>query len=170
MRIRALLPLLVVLLWLPAASADVLWQPYQSSLDGFGILFPGKPEKTDKDFGNGAIFHQFLVDSGDTAFMVLYTQYAPGTFVGKDAKLILDKSKESLLAGQKATVRVDRPFMFGTTPAREFIIDDEHGSTQVYRFYLVLDRLYQVICGGPKGFETSQEAQRFQNSFRLIAH
>lgn len=167
-RFRVLLVLLATFCLAPAALAEIAWQPYQSTLDGFSALFPGKPEQTQKDFGSGAIYHQFIVDNGDTAFMVIYTQYAPGTFVGKDPKLILDKSKEALTAGQKVKVRVDRPFEFGLNSARELIIDDEHGSTQIYRLYVVRDRIYQVICGGPHGFETNPDAQRFQDSFRLI--
>jgi hypothetical protein len=165
---RQALLLLTVLCLAPAALAQTPWQPFQSAVDGFGILFPGKPEQSQKDFGKGAIFHQFLVDSGDTAFLVLYTQYAPGTFVGKDPALILDKSKEGLIAGLKVSVRVDRSFDFALNSARELVIDDEHGSTQVYRIYVVRDRLYQVICGGPKGFEKTPEAQRFQDSFQLV--
>jgi len=165
---RQALLLLAVLCLAPAARAQTPWQPFQSPVDGFSILFPGKPEQSQKDFGKGAIFHQFLVDSGDTAFLVLYTQYAPGTFVGKDPALILDKSKEGLIAGLKVSVRVDRSFDFALNSARELVIDDEHGSTQVYRIYVVRDRLYQVICGGPKGFEKTPEAQRFQDSFQLV--
>jgi hypothetical protein len=168
-RFRVVLALLAALCLAPAALAQAPWQPFQSSVDGFSILFPGKPEKTDKDFGKGAVFHQFLVDSGDTAFLVLYTQYAPGTFVGKDPALILDKAKEGLIVGLNVSVRVDRSFDFALNSARELVIDDEHGSTQVYRIYVVRDRLYQVICGGPKGFDKSPDAQRFQDSFQLIA-
>jgi hypothetical protein len=167
-RLAVLLTLLAALCLAPAALAQTPWQSFQSPVDGFGILFPGKPEKTDKDFGNGAVYHSFVVDSGDTAFLVIYTQYAPGTFVGKDPALILDKTKEGLIVGQKVSVRVDRSFDFSLNAARELVIDDEHGSTQMYRIYVVRDRLYQVICGGPKGFEKTPEAQRFQNSFQLV--
>src|SRR5271170_4055495 len=102
-RIRVFLTLLVALWLAPSALAEVAWQPFQSPLDGFSILFPGKPEQSQKDFGKGVIFHQFLIDSGDTAFLVIYTQYAPGTFVGKDPALILDKTKEGLIVGQKVS-------------------------------------------------------------------
>src|SRR5258707_8533112 len=47
------------------------------------------------------------------------SQYAPGTFVGKDPALILDKSKEGLIAGLKVSVRVDRSFDFALNSARE---------------------------------------------------
>ena len=167
--LRILVLLLMTFCLAPAARAEMEWQPYRSSVDGFSALFPGKPQEMQKDFGSGAMFHQFLVDDGNMAFMVIYTQYAPGTLVGKDPKRVLDKAKEGLFAGEKVTVRVDRSFEFALVPAREIVIDDAHGSTQIYRLYLVGDRIYQVICGGPKGFEKTDEAQRFEDSFRLLS-
>lgn len=169
LRLRAPTILLIVLGCAAGALAAASpWQDYRSFEGGFAVVFPGTPIVTRTPSPDGGDFHSFIVDLNETAYLVIYTSYRPGTFAGKDAAAILDATRDRLIGGHEGTLRVDRAFDFAGYQGRELVIDDAHDSTQVYRIYVVRDRLYQVICGGPKGFDAKPETERFQGSFQLL--
>lgn len=167
--LRFLTILLIGLTIFGTTHAEDAWPEYRSIEGGFAVSFPGAPKLTNQTAPDGESIHSVVVDLDKTAFLVLYTDYGTGTFAGGDPALALDQVRDRLVGDQKTQLRIERNFTFKSRPARELVIDDAHGSTQIYRLYIVGDRLYQVICGGPKGFETSPDAQRFENSFRLTA-
>jgi hypothetical protein len=157
------------LLALASARAADEWQEFRSTEGGFVVLFPGLPKVTDEATdSHGAKSHDFLVDHGDTAYLVGYTDYPANSFAGKPLNKVLDEERDNLVKGTKMTIRADKPISNAGHPGREVVIEDTNGFTQRLSIYLVGDRLYEVISGGPKNHDASPQAKRFHDSFQFI--
>jgi hypothetical protein len=157
-------------LTLGAARAAEPWKEFRSAEGGFAVSFPGTP-KTNVGAPNqtGPISHSFYVDAGPSSYVVMYIDYQPGTLSGKDPQGLFDSGRDNLVKGKKVKIRVDRKFTLADHPARKIVIEGADGSIQIFNLYLVKDRVYEVISGGPKGFDKSADAKRFNDSFRFIA-
>ncbi len=168
MKAAIIAALLLPLLALPLRAADE-WQEFRSTEGGFIVLFPGLPRITnDPPDPRGAKSHDFLVDHGDTAYLVGYTDYPHNSFAGKAADKVLDQERDNLVKGTAMTVKIDRPIINAGRPGREVVIVDSNGFTQRISMYLVGDRLYEVISGGPKDHDSSPQAKRFHKSFQFL--
>lgn len=159
--------LLIFLSGTAVAAAE--WQEYRSEEGGFTALFPGTPkanfEPADK---SGVAAHEFVVGLGQIAYAVSYNDFAPNTFAGKNPQRILDRARDRLVKGQPVKLLADKPVKTDNHIGREVVFEESDGYTQVYRIYVVKDRLYETITGGPKGSDKSPETIRFHDSFRFI--
>lgn len=151
------------------AFAAAEWKEYRSEEGGFTALFPGTPkvnfEPADE---SGVAAHEFVVDLGRIAYAVSYDDFAPNTFAGKDPQRILDLARDRLVKGQPVKLLVDKPVRADNHTGREVVFEESDGYTQVYRIYVVKDRLYETITGGPRGSDKSLETIRFHDSFHFI--
>ena len=69
----------------------------------------------------------------------------------------------------KGTIRSVAPYTLGNYTGRDVVIDVPDGALAIHaRMFLVSDRLYQVLFGGPNGQESSKDCLDFLNSFTLI--
>ena len=153
-----------------AAGAVDVWKEVRSSAGGFTAVFPADPKiKTEPPDLSGGVANVYLVDLGKTAYEVSYTDYQPGTFAGRSVEAIFNVARDDLVKGQPVKLLADRKITLGDHPGREVVFADQDGYTQVYRFFVVKDRVYAVVAGGPAGSEKSPEAKRFLESFRLVA-
>ena len=153
-----------------AAGAVDVWKEVRSSEGGFTAVFPADPKiKTEPPDLSGGVANVYLVDLGKTAYEVSYTDYQPGTFAGRSVDAIFNLARDDLVKGQPVKLLADRKITLGDRPGREVVFADQDGYTQVYRFFVVKDRIYAVVAGGPAGSEKSPEAKRFLESFRLVA-
>jgi len=160
--------LLLLLVAVPALAADS-WQEFRSFEGGFAVQLPGPPKVTaDPPDANGVSSHSFLVDRDKTAYMVGYDQYPAGKLAVLDPVRVLDVSRDDLIKGREVTLTEDRPLKLEGHPGRELVFVAKDGFTQMVRLYVVGDRLYQTLSGGPKGHEKTPEAKRFHDSFHLI--
>jgi hypothetical protein len=152
-----------------AVSAAGNWVQYRSEAGNFTALFPGTPkERADPAGESSVISHEFVFDLGGMTYVVGYDDFALNTFAGKDPQQILDKARNNLVLGQPVKILVDKHIALDKHPGREVVFIDDVGYTQLYRIYLVHDRLYQTITGGPQGSEKSADAVRFHNSFKFL--
>jgi hypothetical protein len=168
---RAALVALLILFCRGASAADApaKWQTFVSEEGGFSVLFPGTPRPiVDPPDPNGTKSHQFLVELGRTAYIVGYTDYKFGTFVGHTPQQVLDNARDKLVKGQPVKLLEDKAIALAGRAGREVAFEEKDGFTQIYDLYLVGDRLYQVISAGPKGHDKSAAAIRFRDSFRFI--
>jgi hypothetical protein len=152
----------------PALAADK-WVEYRSDVGKFAALFPSAPtERSDPPGAGSVISHEFVVELGGTTYVVGFDDFATNAFAHKDPQRILDQARNNLVTGQPVKVLVDRHIALDKHPGREIIFADDVGYTQMYRIYLVHDRLYQTITGGPPGSEKSRDTLRFHNSFKIL--
>lgn len=165
---RYVISLLLMILSGTALAADE-WKEYRSEEGGFAVLFPGTPKARFEPAGEGGVAaHEFVVGLGQAAYAVSYDDFAPNTFVGKDPRRILDLARDRLVKGQPVKLLADKPVRVDNRTGREVVFEESDGYTQVYRIYVVKDRLYQTITGGPRGSDKSPEAIRFHDSFHFI--
>jgi hypothetical protein len=115
-------------------------------------------------------------DGGAIAHMVIYCDYPAGsvTSSGGPDKVCANAS-DGAVKSVNGTVRTSSAFQLGDVKGLEVIADippkdpkdSARASVAKLRFFVVGDRLYQVMYIGPAGTETSPEAAAFLDSFRL---
>ena len=151
------------------AYAAELWREYSTKAGGFSVLFPGEPKiKFDPATLDGVASHEYLVQSGPIVYDVSYDQYSPGTLSARSKSHVLGLARDRLVAGQPVRLLADTLVQAGTEVGREVIFQEADGYTQTYRLYVMGDRLYQTIAGGPAGSELDPDVKRFEDSFRLL--
>jgi hypothetical protein len=157
----------------PGGQPPSTWQEFTSREGRFAILMPGQPiQDTDVPAAGKGLdaFHKFSCyrDNKKELFMVWYTDLPDVTLqklgadklvdiltdgVAKDAKgTILDKRAVSLDGAAGAEVRVKTPGT-GVITARVFVSRNW---------------AYQVCAAMPTGKASSEDVQRFLDSFRLL--
>jgi len=151
------------------ATAATNWIQYRSSDGGFAVLFPAMPkERVEPAKESPVVSHEYLVEAGNTTYVVSFDDFAPNTFAGREPQRILDSARNKLISGQPVKLLVDKPIALANRPGREIVFVDDVGYTQMYRIYVVRDRLYQTITGGPEGSNKSADAVRFHDSFQIL--
>src|SRR5260370_1318099 len=152
---------------LPCLGARLLAVPAHPP-DPREIAFrdPAKDRKNPAD-RTGRPESRFLVDVGDTAYIVAFDDYAPGHLTNANPSSVLDTAQDALLKALKGTLRQRRPATISGFPGREIVFDTPDHNTGKVRVYVVRNRLYQVWYLGPTGQEPRPDVDRFLNSFQL---
>lgn len=152
----------------PAAAAQTQWREFSSPKGTFVIQLPGEPKvETNPPDATGRTESRFLVDLGDTAYIVAFDDYAAGHLTNSNPSSVLDTAQDALLKALKGTLRQKRPATISGFPGREILFDTPDHNTGKVRVYVVRNRLYQVWYLGPTGQETRPDVDRFLNSFQL---
>jgi len=160
MRVLAALVTLALLAFSGTAAAQEKWIEFSSPRYGFAVLFPTTPTES-----SDTTTYKFLATAGNSAYVVSITELS--------AELQADDVLFSALvlaysAAAQLTVRAQRRLTFASNPGVEIVAD--HADKDIHHLAYLLPvgrRLYQVISAGPKGHETSADAYRFRDSFRL---
>jgi hypothetical protein len=113
-------------------------------------------------------------DGGAVACMIIYCDYPAGSVMksGGPDKVCANAS-DGAVKNVNGTIRTSSSYRLGDVKGLEVVADipaskSSNASVARLRFFVVGDRLYQVMYIGPTGKETSHEAVAFLNSFRLI--
>ena len=149
-------------------AAEHAWREFRSAKGSFVVQLPGDPKiETNPPDPTGRTESRFLVDLGDTAYIVAFDDYAPGHLTNANPTSVLDTAQDALLKALKGTLRQRRPTAISGFPGREILFDTPDHNTGKVRVFVVKNRLYQVWYLGPTGQETRPEVDRFLNSFQL---
>jgi hypothetical protein len=152
------------------AAAQNEWSEFRSAKGAFVVLLPGQP-KVDVNppdpTGRGET--RYVIDLGDTAYIVAFDDYAPGHLTNANPISVLDTAQDALLKALNGKLRQQRPTTISGFPGREVLFDTPDHNTGKVRVYVVKNRLYQVWYLGPTGRETRPEVDRFLNSFQLTS-
>jgi hypothetical protein len=134
------------------------WTDFNSPKYGFAAQFPKAPAESPV----GPNQRNFLTDLGDTAYLVSVVEKAA-------AKQDWQKLVELYAKGSGSKVRTQRPATIVGHAGVEAITDDEANNVSSLVYMTVVgNRLYQIVSAGPKGHETSADANRFRDSFRIL--
>jgi hypothetical protein len=134
------------------------WTAFSTSKYGFTALFPRAPAESPV----GPNQRNFLNNLGNTAYFVSVLEKAA-------TNQNWQKLVEAYARGSGGKVRTQRPATLAGHPGVEAITDDEANNiSSLVHMIVVGNRLYQVVSAGPKGHETSADAYRFRDSFRLL--
>ena len=115
-------------------------------------------------------------DGGPVADMVIYCDYPAGSVAksgGPDA--VCKNASDGAVKNVGGTVRTSFPYHLGDVQGLEIVADipskdpntPANASVARIRFFVVGDRLYQLMYIGPAGSETNSKAVAFLDSFRL---
>jgi hypothetical protein len=145
----------------------------------FVATFPGTVQRGSQqvDTAVGKIaMNMVYYDGGAVANMVIYCDYPAGsvsTSGGPDK--VCANASEGAVKSVNGTVRTSSPCQLGGVKGLEIVADipstdpkvPANASVARLRFFVVSDRLYQVMYIGPASTETSPAAAAFLDSFRL---
>jgi hypothetical protein len=146
------------------------WNEYRPEGCRCMALVPKTPDYSVKDVPSdvGVLkMHQYLMDYGEYAFLLTYTDYPKTLTDSKTSEQILeDVVKGSVGDGQmlrKTDLTID------TFPGKEYIARKADFSLKG-RVFLVNQRLYQLISVYPPGKADalSSDVEEFLRSFRLL--
>jgi len=163
-----------------SGSADGNQSPdgrFLSADAGFSIVFPDKPRDTfvSKD---GLVTRTYYVDKGGGRLAVGLTQLADDvkkqlTGATPDTRERItneqfDRAHAAAIGSGRplGEQRIDNGQFPGLVYDFEYELTDDKRGRQ--RLYLANDLLYAVIVSGPKDFVTSDEAEKFFASFKLV--
>ncbi|HXA80129.1 MAG TPA: hypothetical protein VNV14_02575 [Opitutaceae bacterium] len=116
-------------------------------------------------------------DGGAIAHMVIYCDYPAGSVASSGGpEKVCANASDGAVKSVNGTIRTSSPYQLGDSNGLEVVADippkdpkdSSTASVARLRFFVVGDRLYQVMYIGPTGQETSPEAVAFLDSFRLL--
>jgi hypothetical protein len=149
------------------------WQSYSSTAGGFSVSMPGVPtysKETLHPAGMTVDLHKFkLVFDGESlGYSVMYADFPAqiARAVGPEKLLDFAQSGATMDPGVRLIAR--RGISLGVNPGREISVETSNGLVCKDRFYVVNQRLYQVIAAVPKADKLSSDMTRFLDSFRLL--
>jgi len=173
---RFFLPALLVFAMAARArtATDAGIETVADSEGRFVVSLPGPVQRNEQEVDSPAgrvTMKTVLHDGGAQAsFMVIYSDYPTGTVAraGGPDQVCKNASKAALKGMNDGALRSSSPCQLGEIKGLEIIADNspDHSVNRI-RFFVVGDRLYQVIFAGPAGGETSPEARAFFDSFHL---
>ncbi len=147
------------------------WTEFESTQGGFAVLLPGTPtehNRTAKTASGSIDAHMFLVDHGDVAYMVAYSDYPDTMLEERTPKLILDGARDGAVAHAKGKLLSESIVSINEHQGREVHIERVGGKVTITaRIFLVGRRLYQVMVLMPKDKASSKDVKKFLDSFRI---
>lgn len=161
-----LLPLF--LLSFSISSAD----PTVDDEGGFVVDFPGPVTKqsAELDTAAGKIQEHRSNYKTDTLFYrVEYGDWPAADIAKHSLHQIYQDAIQAAVINMNGKLRSQLPYTLGSIEGIECVMDvPQFNVVFRFRFFLVNNRLFEVIYVGPPNTETSKSAEDFLNSFRLL--
>ncbi|MDW8365330.1 MAG: hypothetical protein RMK49_05760 [Abditibacteriales bacterium] len=151
--------------------AQGAWKEFRAPAGGFSVEMPGTP-KEDKQVLDTAVgkvdLFTFLLEVKDVVYLVSYNDYPSDTLKNSPSSKVLDDWRDGFAKGVKGKVRSEKYITLKSNPGREVIVDAPNDLVFKVRAYLVKQRLYQTLVAAPKNLESSPDATKFLDSFKLL--
>jgi hypothetical protein len=149
-------------------SAPAGLTEFISEEGGFSVRMPGKPQETIQqvDSADGPLeMHRFALDVGENGYIVLYNDYSDPV-TSDEIEKILDAVRDGGAKYVSGKVVSEKAVKLKNYSGRSVRIESNE-VIYIDNFYLVGQRLYQVIFGMPKGGTMPAEAKEFMESFQI---
>jgi len=150
--------------WLLLASAAGAFQ-FKDEVGKFSARFPAKPS-LDKQEGSSVhgphVHYTWEVDVDDQHWSVTYTEYSTPPVKN------YDKNVTGLLAATKGKLVRQAKIEQSGFDGREVVTLLPDHKVMRQRMFMVGNRFYQVLYGGPAGSETEADVETFMESFKLL--
>lgn len=165
---------------LPPTSLETVvpWQSFSPSAGDFSALLPAVPEEVvhplPDNVGELRIFTTLDELSG-TMYLIMYSDLPNDLFDqanAADIERMLDQGRDSGLANVEGMLISEKSITLEDHPGRQIIFEmpDSRipgGGRGVAQFYLVDNRLYQLMIMGSKDRLVAGDIARFLDSFQL---
>ncbi len=165
----------------PATSAaEAKTQTVVDDAGRFVATFPSPVQRGSQDVDTkvgkvtmNTVYH----DGGAIAYMVIFSDYPAGSVAQSGGpEKVCQNASDGAVQSENAKVRTSSPCQLGDVTGLDVVADippkstDAAAASTVFhgRFFVVGDRLYQVMYISPPDNEASAEAGAFFDSFRLI--
>jgi hypothetical protein len=137
----------------------------------FTAAFPCQSQMTSTpvatNMGNVTLVAYFC-QQDQLAYFVGVTDYAKGALTGQNVDAVYDGAVQGAATNFKGTIRSAVPYTSSNVTGRDALVDDAADHLTAHaRFFVVGDRLYQVLAVVPTGDENGQVTLDFLNSFAL---
>ncbi len=170
MRMRFLLATALFFAACSVAAAQPKWTEYRYAEQAFAVQFPGAPRVKSKTLEAKTPvthFEALFADARNVYDVSVMAFAGPGP--SNPGPAYLSRVIATYAKGSGSTVRTQNPATVAGQPGMTAVADDEANNR-----YHAVDafvrgaRIYLIVSVGPKGHETSAEAKRFRQSFKLI--
>ncbi len=146
---------------------------FRSQAGKFTVVMPAEPKPQTQQVPTplGPLdVHMFLVDQGDRAYLVGYSDYPAGSVSDENRAEVLEGAVNGSAQSLKGAIVSKEKFTLKrrTVEGREIVI--EFGEPKMLyraRVFLVGSRLYQVVVLGPASFTNGAAARAYLGSFKL---
>lgn len=155
-----------------ATPAEPQWAEFKSDAQGFAASFPGTPKTTSApvDGQNPLVQHDFQASVGDDqVYTVVVFEYPAGKAPKPDTDYYVRlvnayaKGSETKLRKRGAATIADRDGFEATAD------DGKNKLTHLVDIVAAGDRIFMIVSAVPRGSSGSDDAERFRDSFRLLA-
>jgi hypothetical protein len=177
----AIAVVLLFLLAFPAAcklsnrSSQPVWHDVLSTDGRYGADFPGKEEVSVTSWEWNGVHvktHQLKVELAQGSYIVRYTDFPISPDTWSDPSQAYDYQRDKAVSLTNGVLMSERDLSLEGKLGREFTVRLETGQIDIYRFFLVGSRLYQVNASLNSRFTDDKQAQaiadRFLDSFRIV--
>jgi len=165
---------LAALLSLALAGAQAVqaqqWIDHRPNGGGYRVAFPAQPIEDGRNVDTtlGAVkMRTTAVEIDGRIFMTIDSVYPANLPMG-DPESDLDIVRDGGVRNVNGKLLSEERLSIGNAPARRVVIDIPH-SNQAAEALIVLDdhRLFQAVYVGPRGTQSTEQANRFLSSFAL---
>jgi len=159
-----------------AGCESTPWKDFHSKEGGFSVSMPGTPVEKRQAFHTqaGPVEARFFTveaDRGSMVYMVVYGDYPEALMVTGDREMLLDAARDGAVGNIQGRLVSERALSLGGHPGRELQVLSSDGRLALrMRIYLVNSRQYQVVAVAPKELRSTEDRDRFLDSFRLTGN
>jgi hypothetical protein len=155
-----------------AEPAEPQWVEFKSEPLGFAASFPGTPKTTSTpvEGQNPLVQHDLQVSVGDDqVYTVVVFEYPAGKAPTPDTDYYV-KLVNAYAKGSETKLRKRGAATIADRQGFEAIADDGKDKlTHLIDIVPAGDRIYMIVSVVPRGRGASDDAERFRDSFRLLA-
>lgn len=158
-------------------SDSVQWQEFSSTEGGFSISMPGQPTERELPVrgGNGPVSSREFALALEEGKIVYSVNYADLPTISTELNasqinLLLDGARDASVRNLKNGQLVsERGIELNGYIGREIEVANPDGFSAKTRIYWVQPRLYMIVVASTAETDLDREAERFLDSFRLLA-
>ncbi len=153
------------------AGEEPEWKEFLCKEGRFKVLMPGIPKQeeveTESDFGP-SLLHMNTVEAGGSFYGAHFNDF-PEAVKSVSLEQFYDSSRDVAAANMRGKVIGEEDVKLGDHPGREVRIE-VNGGKHLFRsrVFLVGTRLHQIVVFGTKKAATSEDADKFLDSLKLI--
>jgi hypothetical protein len=156
----------------PAVQEAPQWPAFRSAERGFEIAFPVTPKATSSAVAgqNPLTRYSFEAYEGDdTIYRLVVLEYPAGKAPNPAGDSLYVKMVSAYAKDSESKVRKRGPKTIAGRDGFEAITDDGKGKVNhLVSIVPAGDRIYMLVSAGRRGHATSEDAERFRGSFRVI--
>lgn len=153
----------------PSTDRKNPWVSFKSEAGNFAASFPLEPTQKELPTQSGIVRHRFsaVLDGGQLVYSVYY---ADGKPVG-EIPHTLKQAQDAMVQTQGGTLLKEAAIQLGDWHGREFSFSfkSKDGPGVMHnRLYVVDQRFYSVVVGGPRDRVVAGDVERFFRSFSVL--